>query len=184
VVKVLGAPFPWPRRLSRGADHRREESFVLDLGGVTLTGQTDLVFEDGGQRFLVDWKSDRLTAKSEITKRVEHHTLQMVLYTLALKEAGRPVSQAVLCFFRAEEPRGAFRQVDISERNLKWAANKALTLAEMARGLSRLDAPAIFGGSDGPALDQIPPPNNPPCRGCPFLDDFCPLSYRRGSLTR
>lgn len=149
------------RRLPEGADLRREESFVLQLGDLHITGQIDLHFLWEGQRYLVDWKSDQLSAET-IADRVEHHSLQMRLYALALREAGRPVAGAFLGFLRD----GGFREVAIDEHHLKSAEKSVADLSGQAMDLS---------GSR-----ELPRPQKPPCSGCPWREGPCTREYRSG----
>ena len=158
------------QRLPQGEDFRREESFVLKLEGLRITGQIDLHFQWQGQRFLVDWKSDRVD-DATILDRIHHHQLQMALYALALREAGRPASRAFIAFLRA----GQFREVDVDERHLKWAENLVLNLARMAADLTR---PGQISGG----LESLPSPHEPPCRGCPWREGPCSGAYRKGEL--
>ncbi len=161
----------WTRqRLPEGSEIRREESFVLKLEGLRITGQIDLHFIWDDQRFLVDWKSDRVD-EATIPDRLHHHQLQMALYALALREAGRPASRAFIAFLRA----GQFREVDADERHLKWAEKLAINLARKA---AELTIPGQLSGG----LESLPAPNEPPCPGCPWRDGPCTRAYRKGEL--
>jgi hypothetical protein len=191
---------PWIQRLREAEDLRREETFVLDLGDVVLTGQIDLVFRWKQQRVLLDWKSDRVAGRHGVQERLDHHKLQLALYALALREAGQPADQALVAFLRANEHesksdgkdslrhgahdpgsdelpafQGSFRQVEIDSRQLEWAANKARKMGKLAAELSRLGNPLTPG--DVPR--RIPRPIKPPCAHCPFLDGLCPRAYRQ-----
>jgi len=158
----------WTRsRLPEGEDFRREESFVLRLGELSITGQIDLHFLWEGRRFLVDWKSDRVD-EATISGRIHHHRLQMSLYALALREAGLTAPRAFIAFLRA----GEFREVEVDERKLKRAENLAANLARKALDLSSRHAAA--------GLADLPLPNEPPCSGCPWKDAPCTDAYRRG----
>ncbi|MCP4547753.1 MAG: UvrD-helicase domain-containing protein [bacterium] len=173
LIPVFSAKLPWPERLRRGTNFRREESFILNLDDVTLIGQTDLVFEEGGQRFLVDWKSDRVEGREAITRRVEHHQYQIALYAMALRAAGLPVQQAVLCFVRQANP---FRQVQIDDKSLVWAERRIRHLGNLAFELTR-----ISSSSEAGLIDRIQGPGKqPPCQACPFKGDLCTVSYRTG----
>ncbi len=144
---------------------------------MVLSGQIDLVFEWDGMDVLVDWKSDRIEGRTDIEERMGHHQLQMALYTHALALAGRPVKQALLCFLRT----GQFRQIDMSQRQLDWAANKARNLANLASATSRA---ALGGGGPSGGRESLPRPSSPPCSDCPFKGNFCPREYRVPALSR
>ncbi len=177
LVPLFAGDQPWVQRLREGTRFRREEPFLLDLGDVILSGQVDLVFEWQGKDVLIDWKSDKLVSNEQINTRSAQHQLQLALYSLALKEAGRPVNQALLCFLRP----GRFRQCDQSPTQLQWYANKARNLAQLARG-SSLARPDKLGAPSYPALR--PPEPNPPCSDCHWHGNFCPVEYRRSARKR
>lgn len=158
-------------RLPEGEDFRREESFVLKLEGLRITGQIDLSFQWQGQRFLVDWKSDRVD-DATIVDRIHHHQLQMALYALALREAGRPASRAFIAFLRV----GQFREVEVDDRHLKRAENLAVNLARQAADLTR---PGELSGG----LESLPAAHEPPCLGCPWKKGPCSTEYRRGDIS-
>ena len=74
----------------RGAKRiEREYPFFLDLGGTTVHGKIDLVFEDAnGSGVVVDYKSNDLSARGRLTTLTELYRPQIELYALASKRAG------------------------------------------------------------------------------------------------
>ncbi len=172
LLAFFGTENVWTQqRLPEATYIKREESFVLKLEGLRITGQIDLHFLWEDQRFLVDWKSDRVD-EATIPDRIHHHQLQMALYALALREAGRPASRAFIAFLRA----GQFREVDSDERHLKWAEKLALNLARKA---AELTAPGRLTSG----LESLPAPNEPPCPGCPWRQGPCTRAYRKGEMS-
>jgi ATP-dependent helicase/nuclease subunit A len=74
----------------RGAKRiEREYPFFLDLGGTTVHGKIDLVFEDAnGRGVVVDYKSNDLSAKRRLETLTELYRPQIELYALASKRSG------------------------------------------------------------------------------------------------
>ncbi len=176
LATFFAAKQPWLTRLAEAGDLRREETFVHALDGVLLRGQIDLVFTWQGQRVLLDWKSDRVSGREHLLRRLGHHRFQILLYALALAAAGQPVDQALLVFLRAGEE-GGFRQVRLEPFDLEWAANHARRLAAQAQALSALvDAPSTEA-----LLSAVPRGQDPPCQDCAFRNGPCPRSYRSAS---
>ncbi len=167
---------PWLERLAEASSLRREEPFVYRLGGVLLHGQTDLVCEWRGQRILMDWKSDRVAGRDAIERRLTHHRFQILLYSLALAAAGRPIDQALIVFLRAKEE-GGFRQLRLESFDLEWAGTRARRMAELARELSGL----AVGENSRSILESVPVFKDPPCGDCPFRDGPCPRAYRESA---
>ena len=176
LTTFFAAKQPWLTRLAEAGDLRREEPYVHALDGVLLRGQIDLVFTWQGQRVLLDWKSDRVSGREHILRRLGHHRFQMLLYALALAAAGEPADQALLVFLRAGED-GGFRQVRLEPFDLEWAVNHARRLAAQAQALSALvDAPSTEA-----LLSAVPRGQDPPCQDCAFRNGPCPRSYRSAS---
>ncbi|MDP7021517.1 MAG: UvrD-helicase domain-containing protein [Candidatus Krumholzibacteria bacterium] len=146
---------------------RREESFLLDLGELVLTGQTDLVAEGEGRRVLIDWKSDRVEGEA-LKERASHYELQMQLYALALAESGQKADEAFLVFLRSQEK----HRIDISDAALETARMAALDIARDARAIggdvARVDL----------SLDSLSSPRNPPCKFCAWREGPCTPGYR------
>jgi ATP-dependent helicase/nuclease subunit A len=113
---------PLAARLGQAHDVRREHGFVLALGGddePLLTGFVDvLAFEAGGGALVVDYKSDVVTADSDLETHVEaDYGAQRRIYALAALGGGaervevahlflaRPGEPAVARYEAADAPR-------------------------------------------------------------------------------
>ena len=80
---------PLIERVRGAARVEREYSFFLDLGGTTVQGVIDLVFQDAqGRGVVVDYKSNDLAAPGRLAALTELYRPQIELYALAAKEAG------------------------------------------------------------------------------------------------
>jgi ATP-dependent helicase/nuclease subunit A len=67
----------------------REYGFFLDLGGTTVQGVIDLVFQDAdGRGVVVDYKSNDLAGPGRLATLTELYRPQIELYALAAKRAG------------------------------------------------------------------------------------------------
>jgi ATP-dependent helicase/nuclease subunit A len=67
----------------------REYPFFLDLGGTTVQGVIDLVFQDAeGHGVVVDYKSNDLSGRGRLQTLTELYRPQIELYALAAKRAG------------------------------------------------------------------------------------------------
>ena len=98
-------------RIERSPFVRRELRFLqslpaADLGyegaspedKITVQGVADCVFEDGGELFVLDYKTDYVEDIEELRSR---YSAQLVMYESLLSEAlGRPVAGAVIWSFR------------------------------------------------------------------------------------
>ena len=83
-------------------DARHEQDLLFSLDGRLLRGQIDLWFDDGAERVLVDYKTDRVEGE-QIAERARQYALQLQLYARAIEQAaGRPPDRAVLYFLRPD----------------------------------------------------------------------------------
>lgn len=109
------------RRAARAEPVERETGFAFAIGDRLLRGTIDLLFEEGGERILVDYKTDRVGRSAPRAADAAYST-QMQLYAAGLAKAGRPADRAVVFYLRRSLPvdidvgdgavRAATRQVD------------------------------------------------------------------------
>jgi ATP-dependent helicase/nuclease subunit A len=84
---VLGDPLLDRARTATRLE--REYRFYLDVGGTTVHGVIDLVFQDAeGRGVVVDYKSNDLAAPGRLQTLSELYRPQIELYALAAKQAG------------------------------------------------------------------------------------------------
>ena len=86
-------------RASRADKKSREQSFLFAVDDYILRGQVDLLFEEGGERILVDYKTDQIGSR-DIAELARPYELQIQLYAEALANAGQKVDRGVLFFLR------------------------------------------------------------------------------------
>jgi ATP-dependent helicase/nuclease subunit A len=80
---------PLIERVRSAARIEREYPFFLDLGGTTVQGVIDLVFQDAeGRGVVVDYKSNDLAAPGRLATLTGLYRPQIELYALAAREAG------------------------------------------------------------------------------------------------
>lgn len=139
-------------RRASGADRiRRELAFVFAVGDHLLRGTVDLLFEEGGQSVLVDYKTDRVRA-AEMARHVERYAPQIQLYAAGLAKSGRPPAEAYVFYLR----RAVAVPIDIGEAALAKARTLALRLFEAQR------------------LQKFPTRPGRRCERCPFAGGACP----------
>jgi len=89
---------------------------VFTVGDSLLRGTVDLLFEEGGERILVDYKTDkRPSAALEVSAK--QYAPQLQLYAAGLAKAQRRVDRAIVFYLR----NGAPIDIDVSGRALDGA---------------------------------------------------------------
>ncbi len=87
-------------RSSRASRVEREFDFLAEVEDIVLRGQIDLWYEEGGERLLVDYKTDAFDPEAE-PARLDPYLLQVRLYALGLASLdGRLPDRAFLYFLR------------------------------------------------------------------------------------
>jgi ATP-dependent helicase/nuclease subunit A len=152
-------------RIAAAVDVRREErfSFLLEPGGVPVTGILDVVAREGDRLLVVDYKSDRLEGAVPAMIVEREYGTQRLVYALAALAAGAAEVELVHVFLeRPDEPVSALFGRDDS-------ALLERELAATARGVLSWD----FGVSDAPCREL--------CAGCPGEGGLCswPLDMTR-----
>jgi ATP-dependent exoDNAse (exonuclease V) beta subunit len=115
-----------------GGRYWREAPVGVALGGITLNGVVDLVFElPGGRLGMVDYKTDQIAA-ADVPARAAYYRPQIGAYALALERATKlPVAFAELLFateygVQVQRYEGAALVAAIAEANAKIAAELAV----------------------------------------------------------
>ncbi len=134
------------------ADAHHEQNLLFALDGHLLRGQVDLWFDEGGERVLVDYKTDQVKS-GDVTGHAREYELQLQLYARAIEQAtGRRPDRAVLYFLR---PNVAV-DVDVSEGAIQTAADR---VKDFFTAQSRIDFPLNVGEH---------------CYRCPHYRNICP----------
>ncbi len=112
------------RRAAAAPRRWRELPFFALAEGRLLRGFADLVFEEGEDLILCDFKTDRVAA-AEVPARAEHYLPQGAAYALGVEQAaGRRVREVVFSFLRP----GVDRALPVDEA-LLGRAREAVRLA-------------------------------------------------------
>lgn len=136
----------------------REMAFVFTVGDSLLRGTVDLLFEEGGERILVDYKTDnRPSAGLEVS--AQQYAPQLQLYAAGLAKAQRRVDRAIVFYLR----NGAPIDIDVSVR----ALGNATRLVEEFFAAQRSQVYPLREGAH--------------CRHCPHFRRACPA--RPDSMT-
>ena len=106
--------------------HWREVYVAAPVGGTVVEGFVDLLYEDGGDLVVVDYKTDAVRADADIDAAVDRYRLQGAAYALAVSRTlGRPVSRCTFVFVSG----GRARQRDVPDLGLAMAEVEALVHA-------------------------------------------------------
>lgn len=138
-------------RAQRAGRIDREMAFVFTVGDYLLRGTIDLLFEEGGERILVDYKTDNRPV-SELEVSAKQYAAQLQLYAAGLAKARTPADRAVVFYLRHAAP------IDID------ASPAAL------EGATRL-VEEFFAGQ---RAQSYPLREGERCRHCPHFKRACP----------
>ena len=137
----------------------REWAFVCDIDGVIVRGSIDLWFEENGELYLVDYKTDDVKAAAAPLRAVEYAP-QLALYAIALQRAlGLRPRNAWLHFLRPN----TLVAIPLDDAAVS-AARGLITSLRQAQDQLRFDL------NEG---DH--------CRTCQFYKSLCPAG-REGAL--
>ena len=104
------------KRVERATCVDREMGLVFAVDDFLLRGTIDLLFEEGGERVLLDYKTDRVPAAG-LQRSARRYAPQIQLYAAGLARSSRPASRALLFYLRT----GTAIDIDIGERALERA---------------------------------------------------------------
>ncbi len=106
------------KRAASASRMEREMAFVFTVGDHLLRGTIDLLFEEGGERILLDYKTDRVP-RHGVQRAAQRYAPQIQLYAAGLAKSGRPADRAVLFYLRHAKP----IDIDIGADSLASARN-------------------------------------------------------------
>jgi ATP-dependent exoDNAse (exonuclease V) beta subunit len=144
---------PLARRLAARGEVKPERSFAFELDGVVLNGRLDLVWRQGDQALVVDFKTNALLGREPVEIVQSEYQGQRTLYALACLRAGAREVEVVYQFLEAPD-------------DLVVATYGESDMAELEIGLRRVIT-RIQGA------DVRPTPSEFACSGCPALDVVC-----------
>lgn len=139
------------RRAARASRIQKEVSFVLAFGEHLLRGTVDLLFEEGGERILLDYKTDR-TASGRLEAAARRYAPQLQLYAAGLAKSRNPVDRAAVFYLRSATP----VDIDVGSEAVESARNLVVRFFEAQ---ARHDYPMRPGAH---------------CRSCPHYRGSCP----------
>jgi ATP-dependent exoDNAse (exonuclease V) beta subunit len=117
------------RRAVGSGRYWREVPVAIPVGGGSLQGFIDLLFEEDGELVVVDYKTDDVREEAE--DALDRYRIQGAAYALALQQAtGKNVKEVVFLFPRPEPV------IEVAMTNLAAliAEAEALSLARVGRG--------------------------------------------------
>jgi ATP-dependent exoDNAse (exonuclease V) beta subunit len=123
-ARVVQAAVAAPRRW-------RELAVVAPIEGMVLEGFIDLLYDDGHDLVLVDYKTDRLPDDpAEVHELSARYRKQLAAYAAALEQLlGRPVARAVLLYVG----RGTAEEVPVDDLGTAITDVRATLASEAAR---------------------------------------------------
>ena len=81
----------------------REMAIVFTIGNHLLRGTIDLLFEQGGERILLDYKTDR-AKRQGLQRAAQRYAPQIQLYAAGMAKSGRPADRGFVFYLRHAEP--------------------------------------------------------------------------------
>lgn len=101
VRKALGSSLM--KRILKSGAYQKEVPFAVNRDGGIIEGKMDVIFMEGDDLYIVDFKTDRISRKN-IKARAEHYRPQAEAYALALKAScGRLPTQVIFFFLHPME---------------------------------------------------------------------------------
>ncbi|HWH11886.1 MAG TPA: PD-(D/E)XK nuclease family protein, partial [Solirubrobacteraceae bacterium] len=148
---------PLCARLAAAATVRREVSFAAPVGDLLVNGYIDvLAGESDGRTLVVDYKTDRIDAGTDLAGRVAaSYEIQRRIYGLAALRAGASAVEVAYCFLRRPE----------EVVSVEYSAADAGRLEAELLGLA---APLAAG-----RFDVSPRPHRGLCATCPGRARLC-----------
>jgi ATP-dependent helicase/nuclease subunit A len=146
------------RRLAGATDVRREEpfGFLLEPGGVVVSGFLDVLAREGARMIVVDYKSDRLEGAEPAAVVAESYRVQRLVYALEALKGGAAEVEVVHVFLEAPE------------RPVSAVYVRAADADALERELA-----GLAGGVLRRAFTVSQAPHRALCHGCPGEGGLC-----------
>jgi ATP-dependent exoDNAse (exonuclease V) beta subunit len=151
---------PLARRVAGLEGARPERPFAFEHDGVLLHGRLDVLYRNGPQAVVVDYKTNVLGERSAAEVIESDYSLQRLVYALACFRAGADEVEIVYVFLERPDAvvSTVFSQAELPELE-----------AELSAAIARVDAGEF-----------VPTPGEFTCAGCPALDLVCAGPRLRG----
>lgn len=92
-------------RVLRSDGYQKEVPFAFKKGEILFEGVMDLVFKEGGDLVVLDFKTD-LVEPEDLDSKIEHYRPQVEVYAEAIRNLfGAPPKEVILYFLHLMEPR-------------------------------------------------------------------------------
>ncbi len=132
---------------------RPERSFAFELDGVLVNGRLDVLWRDGAQALVLDYKTNALLERDPAEIVAAEYVMQQTIYAVACLRAGASEVEVVYHFLEG---------VDAVVQRVFTAADREQLEATISAGIARIRAG-----------DFRPTPSPFACAGCPALDVVC-----------
>ena len=87
------------------AEHRREVWVGAPVGGRLVEGYIDLLYRQGSELVVVDWKTDHVANEEDLSDKLDRYRMQGASYVAALEAATRlNVKRMVFVFLSNDDP--------------------------------------------------------------------------------
>jgi ATP-dependent helicase/nuclease subunit A len=134
----------------RGA--RPERPFAFELDGVLVNGRLDVLWLEGEEALVLDYKTNALSGRDPAVIVEEEYLTQQVVYAIACLRAGARRVEVVYHFL--EEPDAFVSRVFTREDAERLEEGLSASIARIRAGEFR-PTPSAFACSGCPALDVV-----------------------------
>jgi len=131
---------------------RPERPFAFELDGVLVNGRLDVLWLQGEEALVLDYKTNALNGREPAGIVEEEYLTQQVVYAIACLRAGAQRVEVVYHFL--EEPDAVVSRVFTHEDAERLEAGLSASIARIRAGEFR-PTPSAFACSGCPALDVV-----------------------------
>ena len=131
---------------------RPERPFAFELDGVLVNGRLDVLWLEGEEALVLDYKTNALNGRDPAEIVEEEYLTQQVVYAIACLRAGRSEVEVVYHFL--EEPDAVVSRVFTHEDAERLEEGLSASIARIRAGEFRA-TPSAFACSGCPALDVV-----------------------------
>jgi hypothetical protein len=140
------------RRIAMLAGARPERPFAFEQDGVLLHGRLDVLWRDGGDALVVDYKSNALEGADPAAVVEDEYRVQRLVYALACLRDGASEVEVVYQFL--ERPQDVVSATFTADDTTGLEAELSAAIARIREGAFE-PTPSEFVCADCPALDLL-----------------------------